>query len=256
MSTLKEKFNKCCNWVGSKQDACSSHLARICTCGNYRLVFNAPVTLWFLGTCFVVWALKVSTQSENLANFFRSPARFEVLNMGQYPLTPLRFVTHIFGHGDWKHFVGNTTSLLLVLPLLEEKYKARWLVIITLLNAVVGALANICLKPRTVVLGASGVVFQCMLLAVFSGRYHSPGDIPMTFILGVIIFLVPEIQAWGTDDGISHTAHMVGGLVGALAAFGAQGHARFAEEVHRSQVGMTDRFVAQPPGTVQMTWRA
>jgi hypothetical protein len=29
-----------------------------------------------------------------------------------------------------------------------------------------------------------------------------------------------QIQAWGTDDGISHTAHMVGGLVGALAAFG------------------------------------
>ena len=30
--------------------------------------------------------------------------------------------------------------------------------------------------------------------------------------------LVRQIQAWGTKDGISHSAHLVGGLVGALAA--------------------------------------
>ena len=30
--------------------------------------------------------------------------------MKKYPLTPLRFVTHIFGHADWKHFVGLLVS--------------------------------------------------------------------------------------------------------------------------------------------------
>lgn len=35
-----------------------------------------------------------------------SVASLQVLNMSKYPLTPLRFVTHIFGHADWKHFVG------------------------------------------------------------------------------------------------------------------------------------------------------
>ena len=242
---LAEKFNQCCNSLGAKQDACIGNLARICTCGRYRLVFNAPVTLWFLGICFIVWALK-ATGSKEIDHFFLSPSRSEVLNMSKYPLTPLRFVTHIFGHADWKHFVGNTTAMILVLPLLEEKYKARWLVLITLLTAVAGAWASICINTR--VLGASGVVFQCMLMAVFSGRYYSPGDIPMTFILGVIIFLVPEIQAWGTKDGISHSAHLVGGLVGALAACSAQRYARRSEEV------ITDRL-AQPPA-MQMSYRA
>ena len=42
-----------------------------------------------------------------------------------------------------------------------------------------------------------------------------------------------QIQAWGTDDGISHTAHMVGGLVGALAAFG---HSALTGEFDRLHV--------------------
>ncbi|CAK9008439.1 unnamed protein product [Durusdinium trenchii] len=142
MVWLKDRFNKCCNWVGSKQDACAGFIASKCSCGNYRLVFNAPVTLWFMSACFLVFA--VSDRSELVKNLFRSPVWYEVKNMGVYLATPFRFVLHIFGHGDWNHFLGNMTSLLLVLPLLEEKYKARWLVLITLVNALAASWHDLC----------------------------------------------------------------------------------------------------------------
>eukprot|EP00913_Durusdinium_trenchii_P024685 g23172.t1 len=172
------RFNKCCNWVGSKQDACAGFIASKCSCGNYRLVFNAPVTLWFMSACFLVFAS--AARSELVKNLFRSPVWYEVKNMGVYLATPFRFVLHIFGHG----------------------------------------------------------------------RYRAPGDIPMTLILAIVIFILPEIQAYGSQDGISHTAHAVGGLVGALAAYGAQGHATMSEEALRSRAPASGGHAVQ-----MMTWR-
>ncbi|CAJ1381692.1 unnamed protein product [Effrenium voratum] len=260
---MNRRFTECCDWIGAKQDACSSFFSNICTCGSYRLVFNAPLTLWFEGLCLLVWALKLTktpacewpraARNKFIAELFRSPARFEAKHIGRYPLTVPRLVLHIFGHGNWEHFLGNTTSLLLVLPMLEEKYKVRWLATISLLNAVVAAVVTMIMSEWTVVLGASGIVFQCMLLAVFSGRYHAPGDIPITFLLAVAVYIVPEVRAWGTDDGVSHTAHLVGGIVGAAAAFCARGHARTPDEVQRSQARMSQAPARTP--AVQMTWR-
>ena len=38
------------------------------------------------------------------------------------PLTYLRFFTHVLGHADYSHYMGNMLLLLLVGPPLEEKY--------------------------------------------------------------------------------------------------------------------------------------
>eukprot|EP00439_Symbiodinium_sp_Y106_P013632 s71_g1.t4 len=170
---FQESFTKCCDAIGRKQDACAGFLASWCSIGGYRLVFNAPLTLWFEGICLLVWAIKSARWGDFsvfVSKLFQSPTRYQVLHITYYPLTPLRLFLHVFGHADWKHFFGNTTSLLLVLPMLEEKYKVRWLVCISAINALTASTVYICFKENTAVLGASGIVFQCMLLAVFSGR--------------------------------------------------------------------------------------
>mmetsp|Transcript_4028 Transcript_4028/g.7325 ORF Transcript_4028/g.7325 Transcript_4028/m.7325 type:complete len:259 (-) Transcript_4028:128-904(-) len=254
--SFRESFTRCCDAIGRSQDKCASVVTDFCTCGPVRIVFNAPLTLWFEGICLAVWFIKSSTKNHFVTELFRSPARFEVERLTKYPLSIPRFFLHVFGHGDWNHFFGNTTSLLLVLPMLEEKYKARWLVCISILNAFAAAVLNICLTKATVVLGASGIVFQCMLLAVFSGRYHAPGDIPMTFLLAIVVYIVPEVQGFGSKDGVSHMAHLVGGAVGAAAAFCAQGHARTSEEVHRTAARTTVMAPNFQPHATQMTaWR-
>ena len=38
------------------------------------------------------------------------------------PLTYVRLVTHAIGHENWNHFMNNFLTILLVGPMLEEKY--------------------------------------------------------------------------------------------------------------------------------------
>eukprot|EP00931_Biecheleriopsis_adriatica_P040411 TRINITY_DN23164_c0_g1_i2.p1 TRINITY_DN23164_c0_g1~~TRINITY_DN23164_c0_g1_i2.p1 ORF type:complete len:141 (-),score=9.47 TRINITY_DN23164_c0_g1_i2:87-509(-) len=135
--------------------------------------------------------------------------------------------------------MGNATSLLMVLPMLEEKYKARWLIAISLLNAMIAAIVTMVMYKSQVVLGASGIVYQTMILAVFSGRYRGIGDIPVTFLLAVVVFMVPEFQAFNSGDGLSHAAHIIGGLVGAWAGCCAHSRAYILGGLQRTAVTVT-----------------
>ena len=58
------------------------------------------------------------------------------------PMTWIRMFTHIFGHVDWSHLIGNMSYLLLLGPMLEEKYSSRVLLEVILVTALVTGLAN------------------------------------------------------------------------------------------------------------------
>ena len=50
------------------------------------------------------------------------------------PMTYVRLFTHVLGHVDWEHFIGNMMYILLLGPMLEEKYgsyfwRNRWILI-------------------------------------------------------------------------------------------------------------------------------
>lgn len=42
------------------------------------------------------------------------------------PMTWIRMFTHIFGHADWSHLIGNMSYLLLLGPMLEENIHRRF----------------------------------------------------------------------------------------------------------------------------------
>ena len=105
------------------------------------------------------------------------------------PLTYIRFVGHIFGHAGWEHFMGNIMLILVVGPLLEEKYGSSNLLFVILATALVTGIANFALFPRVQLLGASGVVFALILLSSFTGlnedgiplTLHWTADLPGNF---------------------------------------------------------------------------
>jgi membrane associated rhomboid family serine protease len=69
----------------------------------------------------------------------------------------------------------------------------------------------------TGLMGASGLVFMMILLASFTN--HKEGEIPLTFILVLVLFLAKEVvQAFSNDD-ISQFAHILGGVIGSLFGF-------------------------------------
>jgi hypothetical protein len=78
-------------------------------------------------------------------------------------------LTHILGHASWDRLIGNFMLILLVGPMLEERYGSGRLLAIV----VVTGLAN-ALLTNPVVFGASGVAFMMILLVVTVWRYAPP----------------------------------------------------------------------------------
>jgi membrane associated rhomboid family serine protease len=111
--------------------------------------------------------------------------------------------------------------ILLIGPILEETYgSASLLVMICITARVTGALNVIFFT--TGLLGASGVVFMMILLASFTN--FNKGEVPLTFILVLILYLGKELFSsftGGSDTGenIAHFAHIAGGFIGSLFGF-------------------------------------
>ena len=129
-------------------------------------------------------------------------------------LTYVRFVGHVFGHAGWEHFLGNIMLILVVGPLLEEKYGSADLLFVILATALVTGIANFALFPRIQLLGASGVVFALILLSSFTSMKE--GEIPLTFILVAALYIGQQVyQGIFVNDNVSNLTHILGGLVGA-----------------------------------------
>lgn len=142
------------------------------------------------------------------------------------PMTYFRFITHIFGHSGWEHFIGNASYLLLLGPMLEEKYGSKEWVEVIGMTAVVTGLMNYIFFWNTGLCGASGVVFAFIILASFTS--FREGEIPLTFILAAVLFIGQQIyEGIMVRDNISNTAHITGGIVGAVIGYGSNRKSKY-----------------------------
>ena len=108
--------------------------------------------------------------------------------------------------------------LLVVGPPLEERYGSGRLLGCMFITALTSGLVQFFLFPGTALLGASGIVFMCILLSSLSGMHG--GAIPLTLILVAVFYLGGEwIDAVTVQDNVSHLTHIVGGLCGAILGF-------------------------------------
>ena len=107
------------------------------------------------------------------------------------PLTYLRFFTHILGHSSWSHYIGNMAYILLLGPMLEEKYGSQKILEVMGITALVTALVNYIFFPAVALCGASGVVFAFILLTYFPS--FRAGELPVTVILVALIYLGQQV---------------------------------------------------------------
>ena len=181
-------------------------------CDAMRIRYNAPVTLSFALLASLVLILTQSIAPGLRESFFVVGPTMNPAN----PLDYLRLVTHVVGHSSWSHLMGNFAFILLLGPILEEKYGSTSLLIMIVITAIVTGLLNILFLP-TGLLGASGVVFMMILLSSFTNIRQ--GEIPLTFILIVVLYLVQEVAQSLRDDSVSQFAHISGGIIGSLFGF-------------------------------------
>lgn len=172
-----------------------------------KIEFNAPVTIAFTLISFVALLFGYATLGESTRALFTC-----YQTSWTDPMQYLRLFTHIFGHKDITHFVNNFTTIILLGPMLEEKYSSKDLAGMIFVTALIGGLVNV-LFTSTGVLGASGIVFLFIILC--SCTSVSSGKIPLTLVLVVVIYIGQEILTGLTvTDNISHLGHIVGGVCG------------------------------------------
>ena len=133
------------------------------------------------------------------------------------PLTYVRAFTHIIGHSNWKHFSSNFLYILLIGPMIEEKYGTINLLIMILITALVTAIINALFSNKRIV-GASGIVFMLIILSSFVNI--QAGKIPLTLILIFIFYIVNEIlDGMFKKDNVSHLCHLIGAICGFIFGF-------------------------------------
>ena len=178
-----------------------------------RIRYNSPVVLTFVFTSFA--ALILNWITGGMANRLF----FSVYSMGAYfePLMAVRLFGYVLGHASLEHYISNMTIILLVGPMLEEKYGSKKLLSLILVTAAVTGLIQMLLFQGAI-LGASGIAFAMILLSSFTVSVKD--EIPLTFILVAVIFIGQQIyEGIAVSDNISNMAHIVGGLVGGVIGY-------------------------------------
>jgi len=179
-----------------------------------RIRYNAPFTLTFSLLCAAVVA----------ANQFLVPGLtkewFTVGGQGSFVwdswMSYLRLFSYALGHADWAHLLGNLSFILLLGPILEEKYQTPTLLIMALITALITGIVNVTFFSTSLV-GASGIVFLMILLVSFANV--RAGEIPLTFVAVLALYLGKEVLEAFKNDNVSQFAHIVGGVAGSVFGF-------------------------------------
>ncbi|MBQ4378713.1 MAG: rhomboid family intramembrane serine protease [Treponema sp.] len=195
---------------------------------KFRVTYNAPVTLTFAIMCVVILLMNDFLLGKHLIPaLFTAPARigtkiqsasgpqltgFNYKNAVDY----FRLFLHVLGHTDWNHLLGNFAFILLLGPLMEERYGSKMVALMFVVTAFVTGVINVCLIPRPL-LGASGIVFMLIILASITTL--DKNVIPLSFIFVVAIYLGRELINAPKAENISTVAHIAGGLCGSMFGF-------------------------------------
>ncbi len=180
---------------------------------SIRVTFNSPAVLVFSIICLAALILSLLTGGRSNYVLFET-----YRSKWTDPLTFIRLFTHVFGHANWDHFIGNMSFILLLGPMLEEKYGTKKIVLIIALTALATSIIHCFLFSNVRLCGASGVVFAFILLISFTS--FKDGELPVTVILVALIYIGKQVfDGIVSQDNISNLAHIIGGIVGAVVGY-------------------------------------
>lgn len=175
-----------------------------------KISYNSPVILSFALICTAVFFID-GFVAGNLMQFFSVGTDFS-----PHPVVLFSMISHVIGHASMEHLLGNMTFILLLGPIVEEKYGSGKTIFMILATAIITAIINMSFFS-TGLLGASGIVFMLILLVSFTNV--KDGKIPLTFILVALLFVGKEIIHTFQEDQVSQAAHIIGGVCGSIFGF-------------------------------------
>ena len=173
--------------------------------------YNSVVILTYFFLCLIIMIIDKIFKGKFVEKFFSICKKDSWLN----PITYFKMFSHSLGHADWNHLYNNFVKILLIGPMIEEKYESINLLIMVLITSLlIGLIYKIFNLGR--VKGASGVLYMLIILSSFVNM--EGGKIPITLALIIIFFVADDIIKFikREDDNISHIGHLIGAICGVV----------------------------------------
>lgn len=177
-----------------------------------KISYNSPVILTFTLLAGLSFLVDFLSGQMLVKPIFAANPYFSFLS----PVSWIRLFSYIFVHQDWPHLSANFLLILLLGPLLEEKYGSSMLLGMIIITALATSIINILLF-NVGMIGASGVVFLFIVLSSFAAVECE--GIPMTFILVGAVFFGNEVINSFAKDNVAQFAHILGGVCGSCFGF-------------------------------------
>lgn len=174
--------------------------------------YNSTIILSFFFLSLIVLMINKLTKGKTNKILFSS-YRSSLLN----PLTYVRLITHILGHQTRSHFTNNFIYILLIGPMLEEKYGSINILKMIIITAIITGIINSTITKNRI-LGSSGIVFMMIILSSLVNLTNN--KIPLTLVLICLFYIVNEILDGLTKkDNVSHLGHLIGAICGFVFGF-------------------------------------
>lgn len=189
-----------------------------------KIKVNAPVTIAMTMLCllFVVitqqvlkhFSINLVEKTFSAVGNAKSAVPFNFKN----PVHYLRILLHVFGHSNWIHFSCNFSLILILGPILEERYGSPAIIIMSSVAIIVSGLLNACFFTSAI-MGADSIVFMMILLSSYAALTKGEIQIPvvMLFILFICMEFFMEISG-GIKD-IAKISQLAGGICGSMFGF-------------------------------------
>lgn len=177
---------------------------------KFAITFNAPLTLGFAFVCIGIY-MAAFTAFIPVEMLVLKPV-FDFRSWQSW----LSLLSYATAHADTAHLLGNLSFILLLGPMLEQKYGDRSLAVMMLITTLLTALVNLFIFKQALI-GSSGLVFMMVMLTSFANMKRN--TIPLTFLLVGFLFLGKEVLESYKDDNIAQFAHITGGICGSVFGF-------------------------------------
>lgn len=144
-------------------------------------------------------------------------------NLRDLAYTPYGFITSIFSHFNFLHFLFNMIFLFFAGNMFRQFFSDRRMLHVYVVGGIAGGLFEVIVQQFTeqypAVIGASGSIMALFIaMAVYKPNIQVNlfGIIPVKLYVIALIFLVSDLVQMSQIDGIAHFSHLGGALIGFL----------------------------------------
>lgn len=162
-------------------------------------------------------------------------------------IAPYGFLTNIFAHFSFVHFLMNMVFLYLSGNIFRQFFSDRRLLHVYILGGIAGGIAEVIVQQfigiYPLVIGSSGAVMAVfMAIAVYKPnmRVMFFGILPVKLYVLALLFVGADLIQMIQIDGVAHFAHLGGALIGFLSVqnlYASSNIINWTESLHQRLLG-------------------